>query len=244
MLFVHGWAGDSHDWGWQLAHFTARTRVIAVDLRGHGSSTVTDGGYEARTFAADIAALLRSLCVPPVIAVGHSLGGLVVEALAVEHAELVRAVVPVEPSYGYGDLHARPLIELAERITEANAHELTTALFERADGPYTPEFFRVAHRRKMLSTPPRVVAETLVNIWLGPLQFGRLAEAEAYVSRRSHPSLTILSGRHADVADWATERRKDGDEVLYLPLAHWVHQEAPNVVNAAIDAWIERQSGF
>jgi len=39
MLFVHGFACDSHDWSWQLAHFAARFRVIALNLRGHGRSS-------------------------------------------------------------------------------------------------------------------------------------------------------------------------------------------------------------
>ena len=47
MLFVHGYTCDSHDWSWQLAHFGATHRVIAVDLRGHGRSSVPDGGRGA-----------------------------------------------------------------------------------------------------------------------------------------------------------------------------------------------------
>src|SRR5437879_3497178 len=97
MLFVHGYTCDSHDWSWQLAHFAADHRVIAVDLRGHGRSSVPESGYDCRTFAEDLAALLRTLGCAPVVAVGHSMGGLVVSALAVEHPDLVQAVVAVDP---------------------------------------------------------------------------------------------------------------------------------------------------
>jgi pimeloyl-ACP methyl ester carboxylesterase len=56
ILFVHGFSCDSHDWTWQFPHFVDGHRVIAVDLRGHGRSSVPDQGYEPRQFAADIAA--------------------------------------------------------------------------------------------------------------------------------------------------------------------------------------------
>ena len=44
LLFVHGYTCDSHDWSWQLPHFAADRRVIAVDLRGHGRSTAPEHG--------------------------------------------------------------------------------------------------------------------------------------------------------------------------------------------------------
>src|SRR3954447_24192407 len=99
ILFVHGWTCDSHDWTYQLPAFTDR-RVIAVDLRGHGRSSVPDGGYTAKQMAADVAALLGQLETGPVVAVGHSMGGAVVTALAVEHAQLVAGCVNVDPALG------------------------------------------------------------------------------------------------------------------------------------------------
>ena len=99
ILFVHGYSCDSHDWSWQLPHFASTHRVIAVDLRGHGRSSVPEDGYDPSQYAADLAALLERQSVAPVVAIGHSLGGAIVSALAVEHAEMVRAVVVVDPAY-------------------------------------------------------------------------------------------------------------------------------------------------
>src|SRR5215470_6266999 len=98
LVFVHGFACDSHDWSWQLPHFREKHRVVAVDLRGHGRSSAPDQGYGAVDLAGDVAALLRQLSFGPVVAVGHSLGASVVSGLAVEHADLVSGLVCVDPA--------------------------------------------------------------------------------------------------------------------------------------------------
>ena len=116
MLFVHGFACDSHDWMWQLAHFERCHRVIAVDLRGHGRSSAPEGGYDSTTFADDIAALLRRLKCGPVVAIGHSLGGMIVSALAVEHPELVSAVVSIDPGYLIADETSQAMGSIMEAL--------------------------------------------------------------------------------------------------------------------------------
>ncbi|MEX5713167.1 alpha/beta hydrolase [Parafrankia sp. FMc6] len=99
LLLVHGYTADSHGWSWQLPHLVADHRVIAVDLRGHGWSSAPAGGYTTAQFAADLAGLLDHLEIERVVGVGHSMGGSVVSALAVEYPDRVAAVVAVDPAY-------------------------------------------------------------------------------------------------------------------------------------------------
>jgi pimeloyl-ACP methyl ester carboxylesterase len=100
VLCVHGWTCDGSDWSWQVPAFVPGHRVIAVDPRGHGRSTAPADGYGPLFFADDLAALLARLGTGPVVAMGHSMGGATVVALAVEHPELVRAVVSVTRPLG------------------------------------------------------------------------------------------------------------------------------------------------
>jgi proline iminopeptidase len=70
-------------------------RVIYVDLYGRGRSDMPQDLREI-TFAddvADVAALLRQLDVGPVHLYGFSYGGLLSQALALEHTSLVKSVV-------------------------------------------------------------------------------------------------------------------------------------------------------
>lgn len=100
LLLVHGWGADSHQWSWHIDALSAGHRVIAVDLRGNGYSSVPETGNTPRAMAEDLEVMLGRLGIPQVVAVGHSMGAQVVSILAVEHPQRVRALVTLDPGYG------------------------------------------------------------------------------------------------------------------------------------------------
>jgi pimeloyl-ACP methyl ester carboxylesterase len=71
-------------------------RVAAVDLRGHGESSVDWKGYTRTDLAGDLIALVRHLGGPAVL-VGHSIAGGAVTIAAALAPELVTAVVELAP---------------------------------------------------------------------------------------------------------------------------------------------------
>ena len=76
IVFHHGWPLSSDDWDAQMLFFLQhRYRVIAHDRRGHGRSDQTDTGNDMDTYAADVAAIIRTLDLRDVIHIGHSTGG-------------------------------------------------------------------------------------------------------------------------------------------------------------------------
>jgi len=74
LVLVHGWCMSSAVWRLQLDRLSARFRVIAPDLRGHGDSPLGSAACRLDTFAADIAALFRHLDLTGAILAGWSLG--------------------------------------------------------------------------------------------------------------------------------------------------------------------------
>jgi 3-oxoadipate enol-lactonase len=94
LCLVHALASDSGLWAEQVpALLAAGCSVLRIDLRGHGGSTATPGPYRMAELAADVAAVLAALVLPPVHYVGLSLGGMVGQALALDHPGLLRSVV-------------------------------------------------------------------------------------------------------------------------------------------------------
>lgn len=92
-VLTHGLGGRWQHWTENILGLAEHGRVIAVDLPGFGRSGPLPGGYSIDAFADAIAELIRELGLPPVVLVGHSLGGPVSVRLASRHPDLVGAVV-------------------------------------------------------------------------------------------------------------------------------------------------------
>jgi pimeloyl-ACP methyl ester carboxylesterase len=99
ILMIHGLGG-------QLAHFTygvagrlsSRFRVVAVDRPGCGWSTRSAGAQaDLSSQAAALAALIDRLGMERPLVVGHSLGGAVALALALEHPDKVSGLALLAP---------------------------------------------------------------------------------------------------------------------------------------------------
>jgi pimeloyl-ACP methyl ester carboxylesterase len=104
-LLVHGLSSNARLWDQVAARLSAAGRpAYAVDQRSHGESDAPADGYDTATAAADLAAALERLGLPPAVAVGQSWGGNVVVRLAAEHPALVAGLALVDG--GWIDLSA------------------------------------------------------------------------------------------------------------------------------------------
>ncbi|WP_445600312.1 alpha/beta fold hydrolase [Azospirillum sp. A39] len=82
VLLLHGFAGDLLTWQFVAAALAAARPVYAVDLPGHGQSTLDVGDGAVDGFALWLDRLLDALDVPRAHVVGHSMGGYVALCLA------------------------------------------------------------------------------------------------------------------------------------------------------------------
>lgn len=74
LVLVHGWSCEMGFWRFQVPAFAARTRVIAVDLPGHGGSDKPEIAYTQDLFARALDAVLRDAGVEGAVLAGHSNG--------------------------------------------------------------------------------------------------------------------------------------------------------------------------
>lgn len=131
LVLVHGITATSEDWLPVLPHLLAAGhRVVALDQRGHGASTLGSGPCGTTRLAADLAQVLDALDLRDVVLVGHSLGGYVSLALAGLHRDLARHRVAV-------------LVLLGAPYTGRGGRELATLASVAA--PWTPRLQR-SHR--------------------------------------------------------------------------------------------------
>jgi len=97
LLLVHGWCCDHAYFAPQVGHFAERGhRVVAVDLRGHGTSDKPRQPYTMRVFADDLAWMCERLELAKPVVVGHSIGGIVAFDLAARYPNVPSAVVMLD----------------------------------------------------------------------------------------------------------------------------------------------------
>jgi pimeloyl-ACP methyl ester carboxylesterase len=100
LLLVHGLGASLQAWYANVADLATDHRVIAVDLPGFGHSDLAAAPADVRSYAAALADLLDWLDVERAIVVGHSLGGLIAQRMAIEHPDRVAGLVLVSTSGG------------------------------------------------------------------------------------------------------------------------------------------------
>ena len=74
LILIHGWTMNVDNWRDQIADFTRRNRVIAIDLPGHGQSDKPQVTYSMEFFARAVEAVMRDAMVKRAVLVGHSMG--------------------------------------------------------------------------------------------------------------------------------------------------------------------------
>jgi pimeloyl-ACP methyl ester carboxylesterase len=133
LLALHGHLDQGLMWSGLAAALAPDWRVIAPDQRGHGESDRA-ADYSRDGYIADLATLLEQLSAGPVVALGHSLGGLNAYQLAARHPHLVRALI-IEEMGAVLSAPSRLDFLFASPYEAATREELVTGL-----GPAGPMF--------------------------------------------------------------------------------------------------------
>jgi pimeloyl-ACP methyl ester carboxylesterase len=98
IVMVHGLGGNLRNFYRLVDVLSATFRVVAVDRPGSGYSVVQSGPHPGLNEQASIVAqFIRALDLQQPVLVGHSLGGALALALALDHPGCVRALVLVAP---------------------------------------------------------------------------------------------------------------------------------------------------
>ena len=93
LVLLHGWPQSSYEWRKIIPALAERYTVIAPDLRGLGDSEKPMSGYDKRTLASDVQALVTALGYDRIGVVGHDWGGAVAFYLAYDHRVLVERLL-------------------------------------------------------------------------------------------------------------------------------------------------------
>jgi pimeloyl-ACP methyl ester carboxylesterase len=104
VVLLHGFGDTGDMWAPLAARLVADHTVVVPDLRGMGLSSHPESGYDKKTEAQDVAAVLRTLKIDgPIALVTHDIGNMVGYAFAAQNrARVSRWVVMDAPLPGLG----------------------------------------------------------------------------------------------------------------------------------------------
>ncbi|HEX7562659.1 MAG TPA: alpha/beta fold hydrolase, partial [Bradyrhizobium sp.] len=88
LVFVHGAAGSHLVWGRQVRVLGEITHAVAIDLPGHGRSTLP-GRNSIEDYGQVVLGLLDALGFERAVIVGHSMGGAIAQTLALSRPDRV-----------------------------------------------------------------------------------------------------------------------------------------------------------
>jgi pimeloyl-ACP methyl ester carboxylesterase len=159
LVFVHGWTCDLSFWRLQTPAFAGKTRVIALDLPGHGQSDKPEVTYTMDLFARAVEAVMRDAGVKRAVLVGHSMGVPVVRQFYRKFPEKTLGLVFVDG--GLWPFAPREALEQFMAPLRANYKQTATQMVEGMVQPMHSAALREEVKTAMLSAPPHVAVSAM-----------------------------------------------------------------------------------
>jgi microsomal epoxide hydrolase len=234
LVFIPGWTMPAEVWDFQIRHFSATHRVVALDPRGHGRSEKVAHGYYPSRRGQDIAEFLDHLGGEPAVIVSWSLG--VHETLvSVQESgtEGVRGLVLVD-----WDL----VVEEPERFTsrfvslQVEREEWTRQFIEVIFLNPPSEEYLEAMTQSALSVPTNAAAIMIGNIILmAPY------DTSPVVDSLDRPALFVYSslGWAVEAADDARRRWPDANVEVVADTSHALFVDQPQAFNRLLGEFLE-----
>ncbi len=218
-----------------MDHFSARHRVLAVDLRGHGRSDRPQAPFDFKTLTADLSQVCKELGLRQVVAVGHSLGGCVAVRLAAFRPDLVAAVAaldsrllpPADLPLWFPGLRDR----LRAETSPLAARSFFETMFEPEDDPAIKNW--VLDR---VGSVPRDVLLSMVELYADPGYEQALRDLRC--------PLLAVSASKPRVEGRALRRVAPGAVLAQAACSgHFITLEVPEQVNAMLERFLRIKLG-
>ena len=236
LILMHKLGGWVADWRAIAPLLAERRRVIAIDLPGHGDSTMVGPPPYIQTVpesAAMIKAALDELGIDKAVMIGSSLGGVTAVVMSALWPQAVSKLALISVSLN----SARPRADLAAMDAEVRA----------TFGPNWEPLPRPAEELvRFGSIDPEVIAETNLSrakagVWVRPSERGvGVVGVDRYLPRIAAPTLLVYADRGL-YRKWEAVGRAKLRDVTVEHIAEtgsFTHQEKPAETAAALKRFL------
>jgi 3-oxoadipate enol-lactonase len=243
LVLVHGYTGDVTDWRHQIPDFARTHRVLVMDHRGHGRSGAPRDrdSYTAEQMADDVEALAAHVGFDRYHLVGHSMGGMVAQEIALRSPDRLLSLT----LHDTGRDFAIARVEVVTRLFEARlrvAEELGMAAVARLPGPPPPPHQpaeRIAEERVRLA---HMSVDGFAGAWHALCRW-QGTEGRAHAIHT--PTLVVYGELDAMVipgSKWLAATIPGAALVTVPEAGHCPQYERPRLFNAALRRHLERNA--
>lgn len=216
-------------------------RVVTLDLRGMGASSVQWDDYTAAGVGSDTVALIRHLALTDVALVGNSMGAAAVVWAAAETQSRVHSLTLVGPFVW--NAPSNPVMEVLIQAAMLNpwgpfAWDQVYRSLYKTGSPPPDHDQHVRNIRRNLQEPGRMAA-------FRKTMGGSKAEAEKRIGQVHAPVLVVMGSKDPDFTDPKTHaqevaQRLHGTVLMVEGAGHYPHVESAQQTGPAVVGFLQQ----
>ncbi len=159
LVLIHGWSCNLDFWRDLIPDLSRRSRVIAIDLPGHGKSDKPQVAYTMDLFARAVDAVMREAGVKRAVFVGHSMGTPVMRQFYRKYPQKTLALVIVDGALRpFGDKLMEGFIA---PLRGSNYKEAGAGMLAGMGGPSLSSELKERIQASFLQTPQYVLVSAM-----------------------------------------------------------------------------------
>jgi non-heme chloroperoxidase len=235
VILLHGYTDSHLSFDGFLKTFPRSYHVYALDQRGHGASSKPACCYGMKSdFAADVLAFMDSLGIQRAHLIGHSMGSLIAQEVAINHPERVNKLV---------------LIGATSKMAGNPVALSFKPLIDGLVDPVDPAVARLFQTLSLFRSVPKDVLDTAIaeslkvpaQIWKDAFAGVMSEDLSAQINRITAPTLILFGDQ--DLFFTSAEQQvldsriPDSRLLVYAGTGHRLHVELPKDAARDIDSF-------
>ena len=235
LVLIHGWSCNLDHWRDQVPDLQKRSRVIAIELPGHGQSDKPEITYSMDLFARAVDAVLRDAGVKRAVLVGHSMGTPVARQFYRKYPQKTVAIVIVDGALRpFGD--KKTMDSFIAPFRGPNYKEAGAQMFASLAGPQISTEIKERVQASFLSTPQHVLVSAMEGMGDDSI-WGQ--------DKINVPVLAILAKSPFWPADTEQFYRGIAPKLefqMWDGVGHFLMMEKPKQFNEAVIAFLDKNA--
>lgn len=241
LVLVHGYTGDITDWRHQLPEFSRTHRVLIMDHRGHGRSSVPSDrdAYSILQLADDVGALIATAGFDRYHLLGHSMGGAVAQEIALRGPGRLLSLTLHDTSPGFSTRNevVKKFIQARHQYAEEHGMAAVAAMPSVVK---PPPFMPEDRGAEMSARLGRMSVDAFIGTWDGLQAWPGTRDRAAKIST---PTLVISGELDApqlvEASRWLASEIPNATLEVIPEAGHAPQYERPALFNAALRRHLE-----